>query len=38
VEDKDKGVTEEFKIDVERLCKKLEPRDKENNALWKLVT
>ncbi|WP_159433185.1 hypothetical protein [Bacillus massilinigeriensis] len=36
--DKDEGVSEEVKLAVERLCKRLEPKDKENNALWKLVT
>jgi hypothetical protein len=31
VDDKDEGVSEKFKMAVERLCKKLEPKDKESN-------
>jgi hypothetical protein len=38
VDAKDEGVSEEFKKAVERLCKELEPKDKESNALWQLVT
>ena len=38
MDDKDEGVSEEFKRLVERLCRELELKDKENNALWKLVT
>ncbi|MEK4974729.1 hypothetical protein NSQ89_20555 [Niallia sp. FSL R7-0648] len=38
MDEKDEGVSEEFKRAVERLCKELEPKDKENNALWKLVS
>lgn len=38
MDDKDEGVSEEFKMAVEKLSKKLEPNDKENNALWELVT
>lgn len=35
---KDEGVSEEFKREVEKLCKEIGPKEKENNALWKLVT
>lgn len=38
MDEKDDGVFEEFKRAVERLCNELEPKDKENNALWKLVS
>jgi hypothetical protein len=38
VDDKDEGVSEEFKMVVEKLRKKFEPKVKENNALWELVT
>ena len=34
----DEGVSDEFKKAVERLCKELEPKDKENNALWQLIS
>lgn len=35
---KEEVVSEEFKVAVNRLCKKLEPENKESNALWQLVT
>lgn len=38
MDNKDNGVSEELIRAVERLCKELEPPDKENNALWQLVT
>ena len=38
MDNKDEDVSEDFKRAVESLCGELEPTDKENNALWKLVT
>lgn len=38
MDDKDESVSEEFRRAVEKLCKELEPKDKENNTLWHLVT
>ncbi|WP_193224711.1 hypothetical protein [Bacillus sp. B1-b2] len=32
------GVSEEFKKKVEELCDSLAPKNKENNALWQLVS
>lgn len=37
MDNKDEGVSEEFKRAVESLCKRLEPNNKENNALWHLI-
>ncbi|MCM3669014.1 hypothetical protein M3181_08365 [Mesobacillus maritimus] len=34
----DGGVSEEFKKKVEEVCDRLAPKNKENNALWKLVS
>lgn len=34
----DDGVSEEFKKKVEELCNRLGPKNKENNALWQLVS
>lgn len=31
-------VSEEFKKKVEELCDRLAPKNKENNALWQLVS
>ncbi|MDR4886262.1 hypothetical protein RGU12_01715 [Fredinandcohnia sp. QZ13] len=37
MEHKDDSLPEEFIRAVERVCKELEPKNKENNALWHLV-
>lgn len=37
MENKNEGVSEEFKKAVEKLCKELEPKNKEDNALWQKV-
>lgn len=34
----DDGVSEEFKKKVEELCDRLAPKNKENNALWQLIS
>ena len=34
----DDGISEEFKKKVQELCKRLQPKDKENDALWQLIS